>query len=733
MRWIKGAWAFIAAIVIFPSILSSEVKLRDSGGVLEYHIEIPEYEIRNLEGGEVRLMMRATTHANPGYPRLPALTYTFALPPGTEARSVEVEGERIPIEGKYMVEARKPLYPISGDSEIIQRLDSLYYENRQRVYSGMESLPGTLGRLQATYEQREYSLVTVAVYPFSFDPQSQGLSYAGEATVRIHYEPASEEHSAFISGFLETGATDSEVPGKIFNKAQARDWYCPQERLLSSPGMIILTVEKFLPCLEDYVSWRERTGFNVRVVTKQEIEASSVDGLDLEQRIRNWLRENAAGYNYLFIIAHHWEIPMRILSSFGSEDPYQNSRYYPHPSDIYYGDLSRPDSESWDINGDGYYGQVASNYLEQGSMDIPDLGMELHVGRFNAWEQGFIEDYTERLKTFESSEDSLYKIRSVLAASILFYYSDGKYDGASIMEDLTNNDILEDLYATRLYEKEGEDPSSFECDYAFTNSALVSALGNNDAGVFVEFNHGSSSRFARCVWYDENEDDYPQDRELEYPLGLSNGDCDDINRDKPNTSFLISCLCGAPDQGYPLSQRLIDYGSVGTVAQTRVAFGGGYSGVEGLFYSVLDNYLAKPEGFDYVLGDAVDAGRASYWEQEGPGAAFNAYGHALYGDPALRHFGRQGSGVAEDEPVLSPVGLRVDTDYNVRFTLSRPSRTLLEVWDAAGRKVETLFEGTADAGSNVLDWGVSDLSSGSYFITLRTENGLHTTKTVVVR
>ena len=738
MKRIKGRWAIVGVILLIPFLSNAEVIPCQTEGWLEYYIQIPSYEIKSLADGKVRVEMQAATHARPGYPRLPALTYTFALPPGTEVQSVEVSGNREPVEGCYMVEARKPLYPLSGDRQVIDVIDSRYNENMERAYSGKETLPDVLGKLHTTSEKREYSLATVALYPFYFEPVKGELSFTSDVTVRISYSPVSAEQASYVTRFLETGTINPDVPSKIYNKSQAREWYRPRERYQSTQGMIILTVDRFLPYLEDYISWRESTGFNVRVVTKEEIASSEVDGADLEQKIRNWLRENVTGYNYLFIIAHHWEIPMRILRSFGSEDPSNNVSYYPHPSDIYYGDLSRPDSESWDANNDGYYGQVAYDQVEPEFMDSPDLELELHVGRFNAWSPDLIQDYTDRVMVFESSQDLAYKQSAVLAASVLFYYREGKYDGAWIMEGLMEYGVLDRSMADIMYEMEGDDPSWYECDMAFTNSELVSALKSNDVGVFVEFNHGSPSRFVRTVWKDGNEDGRPQDSELENPVGLSNGDCPYLNRQKPNTSFLLSCLCGSPDLGYPLAQKLIDYGSVGAVAHTRVSYGGGWfapgdGGLEGLFYYVLDNYLNNPDEIDYVLGNAVDAGRARYWDQEGPWSAYNVYGHALYGDPALRHYGREGSVVNEAEPVVTPLNLKIDTDYKVTFSLTQPSPVHLEVWDAAGRKVQTILDGSVEAGTRTLDWNVDDLSSGSYFLTLRSKHATKVAKAVVIR
>ncbi|MBN2379887.1 T9SS type A sorting domain-containing protein [candidate division WOR-3 bacterium] len=741
---IKGRCACILCLFLLASMSKAEVALCNQGGALEYNIEIPEYEIEALETGEIRILMDASTHALPGYPRVPVLTYTFALPPGTEVTDIEVLGDRTELDGEYLVEARKPLQPLSADKDMIRELNALYEENRTRVYSGQERLPDLLGKIHRTAEQREYSLVTVAVYPFHHDPSMRKLTLASEVTIRIHYAPVSGERTAYTSKFLECGTLYSDIPEQVYNKEEARQWYRPQERLTDSPGMVILTIDEFKPYLEDYISWRESTGFRVRVVTKEDILASSVEGVDLQQKIRNWLRANATDYHYLFIVAHHWDIPMRILHAHGYDGSSQNPYYYPHPTDIYYGDLSKPDDLSWDANQDGYYGQIdsyqsyRSYQADPAYFDNPDLEMELHVGRMNAFVPKYLADFFNRIKVFESSKDMNYKKRSVLAGGILFYYSDtDKYDGAYIMESLMEYGVLERSMATTLYEKQGDSPSEFDCDRGFTNPELVAALAGQDIGVFVEFNHGSPSRFVRTVWYDDNEDGYPEDSELDNEIGLEGSDCPNLNSTNPNTAFLLSCLCGSPDLGYPLAQKLLDYSSVGVVAHTRVAWGGGWfepgdGGLEGLFYNDLEAYL-KESTYDYVIGDAVSEGRARYWRSEGGWGCYNAYGHVLYGDPALRHYGREKVAVSEKHPLAIPLDLTVDVNQRISFSLSGSTHVRLEVWDVTGRKLETLFSSNLEAGQHLLEWNAVGYASGTYFITLKSPDANLTTKAIVIR
>ncbi|TKJ42741.1 hypothetical protein CEE36_06565 [candidate division TA06 bacterium B3_TA06] len=739
-------FGLLVPLTLPPSVVAAEeIPLCSQEGSMVFALDMPSFEFVTLENGETRIIMEGASYRQvPGYPRLPKLTYTFALPPAGEVVEVEVRGARFPLEGTYLIEASPPRLPRSASVDVTEKLYSIYEENRVRVYSGEEKLSEELGKINAKAERREYSLVTVTLCPFFYDPVSGALSAASDVTVRIDYAPVSEEHVQFIESFMEKGTLYEDVPECIYNKEQAREWYRPSERLLASPRMIILTTDDLKPHVNRYVSWRESTGFDVRVVTLEEI-TESTEGVDTQQKIRNWLREHAADYHYLLIIGHHWDIPMRTLTLFNNnDDPFNNPDIAPHPSDIYYGDLSKPDFESWDIDGDGYYGEIEDWEGTGDVMDEPDLEMELHMGRINTLLAQKISNTLERTWLFEDSKDLTYKKRSVLAAGILFYFSleDKDDGGAWFMEYLMDSRVLTPSLATTLYEKEGDNPSDYDCDLPLTQDNLVATLANADVGIFVENNHGVSDRFVRCVWYDDNEDGEAQDSELDWPPGLTSGDAPNLNHTNPNVAFLMSCLNGKPETGTCLAQALLNEGSVGVVAHTRAAWGSfweepGDEGDYDLFYYQLKAYLAENNTYDYVIGDAVSAGRAQYWNQVNWfGDYYNAYGQVLYGDPALRHMGREGTiptAVAETIAEKTPTALNVNADHVVRFSLPEPTDVRIEVWDAAGRKVQTLLEDHSSAGTHTLSWDSSGLPSGAYFITLRTKAITRTAKAVVIQ
>jgi len=702
---------------------------------------MPPYELVSLDNGDTRIVMENASYwQHPGYPQLPMLTFTFALPPGSEAVNTEVTGIRSGLPGSYSVIASLPATPLGGPQEQLDGLYALYEENRARVYSGEERMPDYLGKIHATGERREYSMVTVAVFPFAYDPLTGNLSVADYVTISVSYTPVDGEHAEFISRFISTGTASPDVPEHVYNKDQAREWYRPSARLLTGKRMLIITTDGLKDLTDGYKGWRESNGYTVTVATLAEIESSS-SGDDTPHKIRNYLRERVADYDYLFVIGHHADVPMRVLSPFnnGNAGWWEDMKWI--PSDIYYGELSKPDDQSWNKDGDTYIGEALTAGGFEDPQDAPEMGMEIHVGRINSSLATTIPDILEKTMEFASDSNRIYKEASVLAGGILWYDNENGtgwagYDGAFQMELLQTNGIINGSRAITLYEKDGDGPSEYDCDVPFTRDNLKSELKNNDVGIFVENNHGWKSSFSRCVWNDDG-DGVPYESEYAWLTGLDRSDAFMLNSDKRNVAFLMSCLNGYPEDANCLAQALLNYGSVGVVAHTRSGLGRrgwegpGNGGMNTLYHYLLDNYLKKST-YANILGPAVDAARLEYFNFEsGPSKYLNTYEHIIFGDPAINHYGGTVIAIEEKAPEATSLALSVDANHTVHFNLPAAGKVQLEVWDVAGRRVETLLDGNADAGAQTIEWNTAELPCGSYFVTLRTGNITRSAKAVV--
>lgn len=92
----------------------------------------------------------------------------------------------------------------------------------------------------------------------------------------------------------------------------------------------------------------------------------------------------------------------------------------------------------------------------------------------------------------------------------------------------------------------------------------------------------------------------------------------------------------------------------------------------------------------------------------------------------------------EDDPSsISGLGQNQPNPFSaattIAFELAVPSDVTLQVFDALGRRVATLVEGTLPAGPHTVQWDAGSLSSGVYVYTLRAGNTVESRRMVLAR
>lgn len=103
------------------------------------------------------------------------------------------------------------------------------------------------------------------------------------------------------------------------------------------------------------------------------------------------------------------------------------------------------------------------------------------------------------------------------------------------------------------------------------------------------------------------------------------------------------------------------------------------------------------------------------------------------------------AGINDDEPML-PASVELAQNYpnpfnpetNIRFTLDVSAVITLEVFNVLGQKIKTLFDGLAEAGTNVVSWDATNkeghrVASGVYFYKLTSTDSEKVKKMILVR
>ncbi len=658
----KGLAIRITAILI----VSASSPIAFGYDVLTTRVTAGEYRITSREEGQF-IEMEGFGHLMvPGKPRLPAKDLLIALPPGARVHSVQVNGvgaEQLP--AGYQIASTPPILPIADSpeyQELVKELLLEWQENNQLVYSTDKAYPKERGKLKAAGTLRKYSYASVSFYPFSYHPESGRLVHYDAADIIITYDlpsPGSIE-ALGVEEMKWDNLADKKASSLFVNYQETAELYqpvgSPPKSWVETHDYIIITTSELQGAIasSDFPAWKTALGYNLRTVLATDTEITSQPGIDLAERIRNFLRTYYVpwGIEYVLLVGDCETIPMRYCFP----DP-TNHSFYPYdpytyggevPTDYYYADLSDPDASSWDSDGDGFHGEYGQ--------DSPDFLAEVSIGRIPTSDTGRIRYTLNKLVTFEQDTED-WKNHALHAGAILFFenqdFSGYPFiDGARCM-DVIETDLMSGWTISHQSEHQGLVPSSYPWGM-LTEAAFTGDWRNGQYGVVNWSGHGWPRGAVRTIWAWDDGDGVPESQnptELAQYSFISTV-TSNLDDDHPSIVFAISCNVGYPEAN-PLGNLGIDLltlpgfgSSAGVLSATRGAAvsadppptGGG---VESMCYEFNQRMIDGPTGPERV-GDAIyDAkfycnqnfGWDHYYEYK------NLYDYNLYGDPSLAREG----------------------------------------------------------------------------------------------
>jgi len=607
------------------------------GGSDELVVEIPAPEF-TLSGGVLEVD-GCDYLVKPGAPRLPCKNITLALRPGAIVDSVSFSGER-QIVGKVNVPAARPALPMTDGLERSQ-IEERFESQKRRFYSSDGIYPTALGTLRSQGALRKYTLIDIACYFFAWQPLSRRLHYAPTITVTVRYSMPEPDHqrARFFDGLKNDTTFDRTARSIIDNWPQASQWYttrAPQR----AEGYCIIIPAAMQNAVDALVSHRQSQGYDVTVVTRQSIEAN-VSGVDVQQKIRHYLRANVAHIAFVLLVGEDFDMPWRSLVPFNENPngPQGNPDIAPIPSDLYFSELTDPDGSSWDVDGDGYYGEVYDDDFNLVGDDDPDHYADVHLGRIPFSSPTMISDICAKTIAFDTNKDRSYKTASLLAGG-MYYFENENYgglpriDGADFMEDLLDMKVFDPSKATTLYEKSGLNYCTYPCTAPLTQNNQIGFWQRK--GIMYECHHGNAGAYARKYWAWDDGDAIPENHEFEWPLCLEKNDVYQLDNEYPATSYLRSCLCGKPEVT-SLGAMLLYRGSSAVVASSRIAWLS-FADMGGMPFHFYERLMGRTDTCRGLVGAAHDLSRIDFMETSG--FWIIPYHYNLFGDPALRQFGR---------------------------------------------------------------------------------------------
>jgi len=575
-------------------------------GVVSTTVSVGDYSIMDTAAGQRISAEGLGQLLIPGRPVLPAKIFSVAIPPGAEVTGVTFDtSPGVVLPGRYDI-APAPLPRVIGheDPAVYATEQQRYQANHDAVYGADDVYPQNVAEFVRSAGYRKYNLADVRVTPFSYRPLSGQLTQYARVTVHVHYEVTDPQRAVIVD---DLPRTEEVARGIIANYDQATNWY-PKTRFTGRGlhDFVIITIDSLVPVVSPLVTWETTKGRTVEVVTTTWIN-SNYTGYDLAARMRAFLRDKYPagqwGIEDVLLVGDYSDVPMRRVA--------QNVGYGQPETDLYYAELSLPDGQSWDADGDHQFCEDS---------DPIDFYNEVNVGRIPWSNATTVSNICAKTVAYEQNNDPGYKKNVLLLGG--YFWSDT--DNAVLMETKINQPWMSDWTFTRMYEQNSGYWSTYPCDYPLLQSNVLAVW---PAGQYAFVNWAGHGSPTSCHIYG-----------LGAPAFIESTDCPLLSDDYPAIIFADACSNSDTDH-VNIGKAMLQQGAVGFVGSTKVAMGcpGWSAPMDGSSQSLDYMFTTCVTSGDYTQGQALQYGlREMYTNGMWNYARYEAceWG-ALWGNPNL--------------------------------------------------------------------------------------------------
>ena len=575
----KTICVFICMLMMCSVLVSVNNVSGNQDGVITVNIFVGKYESKETAQGQMIPVENFGRLLIPGKPNLPSKIFSVAIPPGAKFVDISFDTKDIVLSGFYKIPPSTLPRVIGEENPLIYEQElNRYNENYKSVYDNDNPYPASVAEIVGTGGYRKYNLVDVRVNPFTYYPISGKLIYHSVISISVKYTipEVFPSKDIMIDNLLKTEQIAKEI---ILNYDQAKNWYSSGSLGRDSYDYVIITTDSLTSSVTPLVDWESDKGRSVNVVTTSWI-SDNYNGYDLAAKMRAFLLEKYPssewGIQDVCLVGSYNDVPMRLC--------WQDVGYGKPKTDYYYAELSLPDSQSWDADGDHKYGE---------NSDPIDFEAEINVGRIPWGDPATVQSICEKSVAYEQNNDPAFK-KNILLLGAFFWDNDPnpRTDNAVLMEYKTNpsnNPWMSDWTKTRMYEQ-GYSTYPMDYDLTYNNVKNVWSAGTY---AFVDWaGHGSPTV---CVRYHPYETDF-----------VNTATCPYLNDNYP--AIIFADACSNSDTDYlNLGQAMLQHGGVGFVGSNKVAFGcPGWSNPMSGSSQSLDYYFTSCcTSGDYTQGAAL--------------------------------------------------------------------------------------------------------------------------------
>jgi len=421
----RSSWFALAAIVVV--LVGSVTAAADIVDV----IRVDEALVRTSagpDGFEQVALEGFSSRVRQGEPMVPVTGRTYLLPEGMRVARVEVvsstrrelDGEhRVLPGGHFEASMNGGVQPLRAD-----------IANSPREY------PGPLVELATEGWMRGHRVASVSVAPLQYRPSDHRLVLYPEISFRLVLEPDEtpdvvrrsrvsqkgwEQDRRFVANVVENWSEGKSGVPVVSSDGMSRA-YSPTD-IPSLDGSLveylIITGDDLVLSFEPLAEWKTRCGVPAEIRTVSWIQDHYPGGADLQEQIRNFIRDAYTKWGTLWVVLGGDEeiIPARVAhcNYYGSGD-------WMIPSDLYYECLEG----NWNADGDNLFGEGYVNIMDPG--DDADLYPEVAVGRVPAQTTEEVEMFIDHLMEYQFPDSVGYQTRALFIGEVVFptFWSPGE-------------------------------------------------------------------------------------------------------------------------------------------------------------------------------------------------------------------------------------------------------------------------------------------------------------------
>ena len=423
-----------------------------------------------------------------GKPILPIIPVNIVLPDGHELDHLEVTGEKIELQGTYIIEHGQQPYPLLPDvTPMPTPLDSI-------VYSSDEPYPGVLYDVVGVQKLFGISILVVNLNPVEYRPESGRISYYKNLSVNVITNPV-RDNKRQRSHFIRSKPSQVPLYLKVENPETLSTYSdnSGENRLrsieskLCAPAdtyqYVIITGESIKdsstnPNVNDLISHRQTQGFSATVVSVEDIY-SSYPGNDQAEQIRNFIIDAYNNWETEFILLGGDTniVPMRKL---WCKSWRVNGYTEEIPSDLYYQCLDG----NYNSDGDDKWGEPNDG----DRLGDVDLIAELHVGRASAENETEMANFIYKTITYEN-DTSAYKNSVLMVGEYLGFGGISEYAKGSL--DEIKNGSSNHEYTTAGFSDDYNINTLYAKDEEWSKSAIINKINLDTYSIINHLGHAN--------------------------------------------------------------------------------------------------------------------------------------------------------------------------------------------------------------------------------------------------